>query len=199
MDRKIINLETYHITLIQYQTDNIIVQETQQMTVMKSISWRRQFPESHYSIVAPIERVSVKILLTNGKFDITKLEKLKFLTAADEQALKIEGQVEVLVKSNGLSMTHIYVVSYLSYPVIVEVDWLTLNQAKLDFQNNLVTSHDDLVIASYNHIAEDLSNTLTTEDFCIIPPRTKQIFNATSSNTRIEGRLLTIEPLTCHD
>ena len=143
-----------------------------------------------------------KEFINKFKIDVIKLEgnNVKFLTAANGQALKIEGQAGVLVKLNGLTMTHtFYVVLSLSNPVILGVDWLTLNQAKLDFQHNLVSLHDGLVIANFNQIAGDRSNTLLTENYCIIPPRTEQIFNVRSSTTRFVGRLLMIEPLVYHD
>ena len=83
--------------------------------------------------------------------------------------------------------------------VILGVHWLILNHAKLDFQHNLVSVHDGLVIASFIHTAGDLSNTLITEDFCIIPPNTELILNVRPSNTRSQGRLLMIELLVYHD
>ena len=76
---------------------------------------------------------------------------------------------------------------------------MTLNQAKLDILHKLVSLHDDLVIANFNQIAGDFSNTLITEDFCITPPRTEQMFNVRPSTTRFEGRLLMIVPLIYHD
>ena len=76
---------------------------------------------------------------------------------------------------------------------------MTLNQTKLDFQHKLVNLHDGLVIANFHHIAGDLSNTLITEDLCIILPNTEQIFNVQPSNIRFEGRLLMIEPLSYHN
>ena len=124
---------------------------------------------------------------------MAKLEcnNVEFLTAANGQALKIERQVEFPVKLNGLTMTHtFYIVSSLSNPVILGVDWLTLNQAKLDFQHNLVGLHDGLIIANFNHTAGDLSNTIITEDYYIIPPRTEQNFIVRPSTTRFEGHLL---------
>ena len=121
---------------------------------------------------------------------------LRILTAAMGQALQIEEQAEITVKLNGLARTHtFYVIQRLSSPIILILDWLTLNQATLDFQRNVASLHDGLVEVNFNHIARDLSNILITDDFCIILPRTEQAINVRPSNFRLEGRFLLIEAL----
>ena len=100
------------------------------------------------------------------------------LTAAIGKPLKIEGQTEVTVKVNGLAMTHtIYVIQKLSNPIIVGLDWLILIQAKLDFRSNVPSLQDDIGTAILNHVVRDLSNTLITDDFCILLHRTEQVIN----------------------
>ena len=69
----------------------------------------------------------------------------------------------------------------------------------LEFRHNIVSLHNDIVMVNFNHIAQDLSNTLITDDFCIILPRTEQVIYVRQSNARLEGRLLLIETLAYHD
>ena len=91
-------------------------------------------------------------------------------------------------------MTHtFYVIQRLKFnnPAM---NWLTLNQATVDFQRNAVSLHCGLVTVTFNHIARVLL-TLTTDDFCVILPRTEQVINVWTSNDRLEGCLMLIEAL----
>ena len=92
-------------------------------------------------------------------------------------------------------MSHVYVIQGLSNAIISGLYWLTLNQATLDFQRNVVSLYNGLVTVNFNCIAKDLSNTLISDDFCIVLPKSEQIINVRSSN----ARLVLIEKLAYHD
>lgn len=73
------------------------------------------------------------------------------------------------------------------------------DQATLDFQHNVVSLHDGLVAVNFNHIEQDLSNILITDEYCTMPPRTEQVINVRPSSAIREVRLLLKEALAYHD
>ena len=71
---------------------------------MKGISWIA--PRDSGTCTTCVSRE----FINKCKIDIEKIEgnNVKFLTAPNGQALKIDGHAEVSVKLNGLTMTHTF-------------------------------------------------------------------------------------------
>ena len=141
MDDENINLETNHIAFIHCQTDHQITEETTNYSnefniIVKEISWIALLIVKGISWIALLDRFACRSCVSKEftdkcKIDILKLggNNVKFLTVANGKALKIEGQAEVPVTLSDLAMTRtIFVIQGLSNPIILEVDWLTINR-----------------------------------------------------------------------
>ena len=123
-------------------------------------------------------------------------DERNILTSASGHMLNILGKAQITIKIREMILSYTFlVIEQLSQNIILDLDFLELYSAKIDYFKEVITFCDELIMSNYCVVNAGTQNTVRTIRDIQLLPRSEALFEGRCSKDFVHSSVAIFEPV----